>query len=102
MSEQNKNPSAVDWAEKLKASMENTPDETEAPAPTLGEEDDLAALLRAQLEGSRQSADYSIELDMEGFEVEADEEIDEEIDEAPEEVPDEEDTLPWDSDLLCT
>ena len=41
---------AVDWAERLKASMSATPAESSAPdASTIATDDDLAALLRAQL-----------------------------------------------------
>ena len=84
MSEQNQNSSAVDWAEKLKASMEDTTEE--APAPRLGEDDDLAALLRAQLARQNEASAYAFELDTEGFEEESAEDYAEEIDD---------DLAPW-------
>ena len=85
MSEQNKNTSAVDWAEKLKASMENTSAEPETTASPAEVEDDLAALLRAQLGLSRESSTYADELDTSEFEEEYEEEPEEEYEEEPEE-----------------
>ena len=79
MSEQNKNTSAVDWAEKLKASMENTSAEPETTASPAEVEDDLAALLRAQLGLSRESSTYADELDTSEFEEEYEEEPEEDV-----------------------
>lgn len=63
----------VDWAERLRVSMNRTPDEPAAPAPA-AEEDDLAALLRAQLARRTVSVEPSAYgLDTSEFE-EADEE----------------------------
>ena len=98
-----KNPQneTVDWAERLKASMSATPTESESPAPSV--DDDLAALLRAQLVHREQAADkFEFDLDTSEFEEETEEE---EIP-APEDPTDllwdedeEEDTdLPWDED----
>ena len=90
MSEQKKNTSAVDWAEKLKASMENTPDEPRTSSDA-GVEDDLAALLRAQLGMSQQPQTYEDALDTaefdteEEFEEEAEEEFEEDSEEEFEE-----------------
>ena len=65
----------VDWAERLKASMSATPGEVSASdAPTAGGDDDLAALLRAQLSMGGQDIQTSIlDLDTSEFEEEADE-----------------------------
>jgi predicted RND superfamily exporter protein len=72
-----KNPQneTVDWAERLKASMNAEPAETPARAtsPT-AEEDDLAALLRAQLAHRAESADtFTYDLDTSEFEDETEE-----------------------------
>ena len=66
-----KNPQteSVDWAERLKASMNESPAETKSPAPSV--DDDLAALLRAQL-AHREQAVAAFELDTSEFEEEAD------------------------------
>ena len=80
--------SAVDWAERLKASMDTGTDPHDAPASTISEDDDLAALLRAQLQ--RSTDDHTVTpLDTSEFEEEADEEPEEILDEEPEEEPEE-------------
>ena len=84
-----KNPQkeTVDWAERLKASMNAEPTETPAPAPA-PEEDDLAALLRAQLAHRAESAEtFTYDLDTSEFEEEDEGELTEEFDvtEDPEE-----------------
>lgn len=72
--------SAVDWAERLKASMntENTePADSPAPAPS-AEDDDLAALLRAQLAHREKATPTSgFDLDTSEFEEESEEEFEE-------------------------
>ena len=72
--------SAVDWAERLKASMntENTePADSPAPAPS-AEDDDLAALLRAQLALREKATPTSgFDLDTSEFEEESEEEFEE-------------------------
>ena len=79
----------VDWAERLKASMSATPTESESSAPSV--DDDLAALLRAQLAHREQAADKSeFDLDTSEFEEETEEE------EIP--APEDSDDLPWDED----
>ena len=79
----------VDWAERLKASMSATPTESESSAPSV--DDDLAALLRAQLAHREQAADKSeFDLDTSEFEEETEEE------EIP--APEDPDDLPWDED----
>ena len=86
-----KNPQTepVDWAERLKASMSATPTESESSAPSV--DDDLAALLRAQLAHREQAADKSeFDLDTSEFEEETEEE------EIP--APEDSDDLPWDED----
>ena len=99
-----KNPQneTVDWAERLKASINAEPAETPAraaaPAP---EEDDLAALLRAQLAHRAESAEtFTYDLDTSEFEEE--DEVTEHFDEteAPEDAEESEDPddLPWDDD----
>ena len=118
-----KNPQndTVDWAERLKASMNQAPAERPASATPAPEEDDLAALLRAQLAHRAESAETSLyDLDTSEFEEEDEvEETDEveaaeaaaeneeifEIEEAEEteviEIPaptPETDDLPWDED----
>ena len=113
-----KNPQneTVDWAERLKASMnaESAESPARATAPA-AEEDDLAALLRAQLAHRAESADaFTYDLDTSEFEedeeteeVEAAEEAEEneeifEVEETEEtEIPapiQETDDLPWDED----
>lgn len=113
-----KNPrnETVDWAERLKASMnaESAESPARATAPT-AEEDDLAALLRAQLAHRAESADaFTYDLDTSEFEedeeteeVEAAEEAEEneeifEVEETEEtEIPapiPETNDLPWDED----
>ena len=70
--------SAVDWAERLKASMntENTePADSPAPAPS-AEDDDLAALLRAQLALREKATPTSgFDLDTSEFEEESEKEF---------------------------
>ena len=91
--------SAVDWAERLKASMntENTaPADSPAPAPS-AEDDDLAALLRAQLAHREKATPTSgFDLDTSEFEEESEEEFEEfeeeefeEFEEEPEEFEEE-------------
>ena len=84
--------SAVDWAERLKASMntENTePADSPAPAPS-AEDDELAALLRAQLAHREKATPTSgFDLDTSEFEEESEEEF-EEFEEEPEEFEEEE------------
>ena len=91
--------SAVDWAERLKASMntENTePADSPAPAPS-AEDDDLAALLRAQLALREKATPTSgFDLDTSEFEEESEEEFEEfeeeefeEFEEEPEEFEEE-------------
>ena len=65
---------AVDWAERLKASLDTAPaDDNSTPVPT-EQDDDLAALLRAQLAHSEQSAHTSaFDLDTSEFEEETEE-----------------------------
>ena len=113
-----KNPQneTVDWAERLKASMnaESAESPARATAPA-AEEDDLAALLRAQLAHRAESADaFTYDLDTSEFEedeeteeVEAAEEAEEneeifEVEETEEtEIPapiPETNDLPWDED----
>ena len=81
-----KNPQteSVDWAERLKASMNATPAEPASPAPSV--DDDLAALLRAQLAHVEKSSDPS-PFDLDTSEFEEDEEF-----------TDPTDDLPWDDD----
>ena len=72
-----KNPQneTVDWAERLKASMNAEPAEApvRATAPAAGE-DDLAALLRAQLAHSAEYAEsVGYDLDTSEFEEETEE-----------------------------
>ena len=65
-----KNPQneAVDWAERLKASMNDTPVDTPARS-SMREDDELAALLRAQLAHREQAtATAAFELDTSEFE----------------------------------
>lgn len=59
----------VDWAERLKASMNQTLGERTASAP-MAEEDDLAALLRAQLAKREEPLPTVNQPDLEGFEQE--------------------------------
>ena len=96
-----KNPQTepVDWAEMLKASMNASPAEADPPAPR-AEEDDLAALLRAQLAHREQAAAAeAIEWDTSEFEEESD---DTEDDRADSTIPAAAETdtadLPWDED----
>ena len=93
--------SAVDWAERLRASMNAEPAETSAPTPAHGEDDDLAALLRAQLARNEQAVTPSApELDTSEFEEETEESpspFEEEFDTEPEDIPDPDD-LPWEDD----
>ena len=94
----------VDWAERLKASMSQTPDESSGTRQSSGtptesaHEDDLAALLRAQLGRGTESTlpvdlpDTSdFEEPEEEYEEDIDEEYDEDIDEEYEEDIDEDD-----------
>ena len=72
MSAQKKKPqeptAEVDWAERLKAAMNESPAESPPPAPA-SEEDDLAALLRAQLARRDETADVGhMDLDTREFE----------------------------------
>ena len=64
----------VDWAERLKASMSATPaDSSASTTPTAVADDDLAALLRAQLSmGGQEVQTSAFDLDTSEFE-EADE-----------------------------
>ena len=74
----------VDWAERLKASMNAEPAETPARATSpAAEEDDLAALLRAQLAHRAESAE-TFTYDLDTSEFEEDEET-EEVEETSEE-----------------
>ena len=97
-----KNPQneAVDWAERLKASMNDTPVDTPARS-SMREDDELAALLRAQLAHREQAtATAAFELDTSEFEEESDDLYDEPEAEF-EELADEEedpDDLPWDEE----
>ena len=70
----------VDWAEKLKASMNDTSFESSPAAAPTSEDDDLAALLRAQLSKSGTSATPAEVSDTAGF-MEYAEQSDEEISE---------------------
>ena len=103
---------AVDWAERLKASMSATPAESSAPdASTIATDDDLAALLRAQLSmGGQDVQPSAFDLDTSEFEEEteepdptffdepfAEEEPEEESEEEPEEDISAE--LPWEDEL---
>ena len=64
----------VDWGERLLASMNETPAEADEPtAPAFDEEDDLAALLRAQLARQREDPTPDL-LDTTEFEEEPKEE----------------------------
>ena len=85
----------VDWAERLKASLDTAPaDDNSTPVPT-AQDDDLAALLRAQLAHSEQSAHTSaFDLDTSEFEEETEEPT---FAPAPAEEP-EPDDLPWEED----
>ena len=120
MSEQKKKPqeptAEVDWAERLKAAMNESPAEHTDYVPT-SEEDDLAALLRAQLShrGETDHVDY-MDLDTEDFEEELEDELKEEPEDTNEETendvpisesdssdteyisPREVEDLPWDDD----
>jgi len=93
--EKNTEASSVDWAEKLKASMkEAAGDLKESPAESV--DDDLAALLRAQLGKSCVASTPASSLDTSEFETnssfpEMDEEIEEDIEEYPDEDPIEDD-----------
>ncbi len=125
MSAQKKKPqesaAGVDWAERLKAAMNESPAEPQAPVP---EEDDLAVLLRAQLARRDETAAVSMDLDTrdfeeepeEIFEVETQEDPEGDLEEVPAEEPEEspiteatsepdgsereDDTLPWEEDGL--
>ena len=85
MSDQNKHPeatNAVDWAERLKASMNQSSAESPREEPSheepSHEQDDLAALLRAQL-NKNQATEHSLEIpDTSEFEIPAAEDVEEE------------------------
>ena len=96
----------VDWAERLKASMNAEPADppARATAPT-AEEDDLAALLRAQLAHRAESAEaFTYDLDTSEFEDETEEAEEAEEAEAAEESEETSEAeeipadLPWDED----
>ena len=78
----NKNPkhAAVDWAEKLKESMNEDYQDAKTDVSS-HEEDDLAALLRAQLgKRSEQPSTFTM-LDTSDFEEEFDESFEEDLNE---------------------
>ena len=94
----NPQPEAVDWAERLKASMNAEPEKTPTrPSAPAAEEDDLAALLRAQLAHRAESAETSVyDLDTSEFEEETIELTEEEEITTPAE--EEPTDLPWAED----
>ena len=96
-----KNPQteSVDWAERLKASMNDTPADTPT-RPAVREDDDLAALLRAQLAHREQAAaTVAFELDTSEFEEEAAETDDDRADSTITEAAETDSSdLPWDED----
>ncbi|MBR6781708.1 MAG: hypothetical protein IKM33_00730, partial [Clostridia bacterium] len=103
MFDQKENPNgAVDWAERLKASMSATPAEASASDSPTADDDDLAALLRAQLAIGGQNVQTSAcDLDTSEFEEETEESdptfFDEPFveEEAEDNTPDE---LPWEDE----
>ncbi len=86
---------SVDWAERLKASLNiETVDEV-STEPIPDEEDDLKGLLLAQLARHREAAEYADSLDTSEFEDEFDEDDDDFDDE---DLDDEEEDEPFDDD----
>ena len=82
-SKRNPENTSVDWAEKLKASMNQG--YAESDTDTDHTDDDLAALLRAQLGKSTETASLLDSLDTSDFEEEFEDEFEEELEEELEE-----------------